>query len=160
MGKKYFQFYRVRNQMFILFLLLPGSITSFAQKKISTTATQSYTEVERGAADAPGSYKIIDNSFTGYNMDRYNNRPLYCYHMSAFVLTGDRPYIRLMNDPYIYGSLMIGVIRDGKGIWLHYFSDRTSMYRPGQMEWHLSDKSLQGINVVLEFVKLPPIVRA
>ncbi|HBE41239.1 MAG TPA: hypothetical protein DDW27_08555, partial [Bacteroidales bacterium] len=127
---------------------------SYGQRKNISATTSSYTEVERGPANTRGSYKVIDGSFTGYNMDRYNNRPLYCNHMHAFILTGDRPYIRFMNDPYIYGSLMIGVIRDGKGKWLHHFSERTSMYFPGKMEWHLNDQSMPGLNVVLEAVTM------
>ena len=146
--------YCIGNRIYIICLLFIISCQSYGQKKNVSGTTNSYTEVEQGAVDLPGSYKIINNSFAGHNLDRYNNRPLYCYHMPAFILTGDRPYIRLMNDPYIYGGFMIGVIRDGKGKWLHHFSDRTSMYRPGQMEWHLSDSTLQGINVTLEVVPM------
>jgi hypothetical protein len=154
MKKMFYQKYSIINQIFIINLLLLFSFLSYGQNKNKATTAKTYIEVERGTVDIPGSYIVLDNSFVGYNLDRYNNRPLYCHHMSAFILTGDRPYIRLMNDPYIYGSFMIGIIRNGKGIWLHHFSDRTSMYRPGQMEWHLSDKSLQGINVVLEAVTM------
>lgn len=108
----------------------------------------------RGNTVSSSSYIAKDGAFVGYNIDRYNNRPLYCYQMSAFVLAGDRPYVQLMNEPYIYGGLLIGVVRDGKGVWLHHFSDRISMYRPGQMEWNLKDSSLEGIEVALEVVPM------
>lgn len=145
---------RTWSKVFTIFSLLLFSFWSHGQKKNITGTASSYTEVERGSANITGSYKVIDGSFTGYNIDRYNNRPLYCNHMPAFILTGDRPYIRFMNDPYIYGSLMIGVLRDGKGKWLHHFSERTSKYLPGKMEWRLKDKSIPGINIILEAVTM------
>ena len=70
-----------KNKSFILCLVVFLSLLSYGQKKTGNNSSNSFIEVERGAADLSGSYKILDNSFAGYNIDRYNNRPLYCYHM-------------------------------------------------------------------------------
>jgi hypothetical protein len=99
-------------------------------------------------------YIVNNDAFIGHNADRYNNRPLYCNQMPAFIATGDRPHIRLMHKQVICGSFMIGIISDGKGRWLQHFSDRVSMYRPGQMEWHLNDTLFQSIKVILEVVPM------
>jgi len=84
-------------------------------------------------------YTVEGDAFVRHNGDRYCNRPLYCNHVFAIVLAGDKPYLQLGNQKDILGDMMFALVRNGHGTWLQNASDVTSKYRPGRMEWIIKD---------------------
>ncbi len=97
-------------------------------------------------------YSVDGDAFVRHNGDRYSNRPLYCNHIYAVVLAGDKPYSVLGSETNIMGNLMFALIRDGHGKWLQDASDITSKYRPGRMEWIVKDSSWSATTAHLEVV--------
>ncbi len=98
------------------------------------------------------SYTVEGDAFVRHNGERYCNRPLYCNHIYALALGGDKPFCVLGNDKTTQGGLMFALVRDGKGIWLQNASDVTSKYRPGRMEWIVKDAAWGATTVHLEEV--------
>ncbi len=119
---------------------------------VAQNAEQDVRNVARAGAE--GTYTVHGDAIVARNGPRYHNRPLYCNHMPAFVLAGDRPHLRLARDPYVYGCFMLAYLRDGKAVWLHEAQERSSFYRPGRMEWRISDPLCPGVQIVLETVPL------
>ena len=97
-------------------------------------------------------YTVEGDAFVRHNGDRYSNRPLYCNHLYAVVLAGDKPYSTLGHETNIFGNLMFALVRDGQGKWLQHASDITSRYRPGRMEWTVKDEAWGETVVHLEVV--------
>ncbi len=95
-------------------------------------------------------YSVINDAIVGKNLGTFNNRPLYVNNSDAFILAGDQPVARLAKDQYLYGTFMLGVIRDGKGKWLQHCDQVTSEYRPGRMLWKISDSSFKGLTIIME----------
>ena len=79
---------------------------------------------------------------------------LYCNQIPAVVVAGDRPLMRFGVGSILNGTFMIALERGDKAKWLHDFSDITSKYRPGRMEWILKDAAFEGTSITLEAV--PP----
>ncbi len=96
--------------------------------------------VDLGKMETPN-YTVDGDAFVGHNGQHYNNRPLYCSHIYAIVLSGDKPYCQVGDKKIIFGNMMFALVRDGKGKWLLDASDVTSKYRPGRMEWDVKDVS-------------------
>ena len=86
-------------------------------------------------------YTVEGDAFVKHNGDRYSNRPLYCNHIYAIALAGDKPTAMVGKMSNIYGNLMFAFVRGGHGVWLQNASDITSKYRPGRMEWTVGDQS-------------------
>ncbi|HBE43680.1 MAG TPA: hypothetical protein DDW27_21285 [Bacteroidales bacterium] len=99
-------------------------------------------------------YNVIDNAIVGKNIGTYNNRPLYVNNSDAFILTGDQPVSRLAKEQNLYGTFMLGIIRDGKGKWIHQFDQIISEYRPGRMLWKVSDSLYPGLNIIMEVLPM------
>jgi hypothetical protein len=97
-------------------------------------------------------YTVDGDAFTIHNGERYSNRPLYCNHIYAIVLAGDKPCAMVGKMANIYGNLMCALVRGGKGTWLQNASDITSTYRPGRMEWVVKDQAWGSTAVDLEIV--------
>ena len=97
-------------------------------------------------------YAVEGDAFVRHNGGRYSNRPLYCNHVYAIVLAGDKPTAMVGKMSNIYGNLMFALVRGGHGVWLQDASDVTSKYRPGRMEWTVSDQSWGATAVHLEVV--------
>lgn len=97
-------------------------------------------------------YTVEGDAFVGHNGANYCNRPLYCNHIPAVVLGGDKPYVMLGSNKTILGNLMFALVRDGKGAWFQNASDITSKYRPGRMEWIVKDASWGATTIHLEAV--------
>jgi hypothetical protein len=89
-----------------------------------------------------------------HNGGQSYNRPLYCSRIWPVVYAGDKPQLLGLDWAGGFGRLNIGLIRQGKGIWLHDFQDITARYRPGLMEWLLRDEQLAGLTLTLEAVTL------
>ncbi len=97
-------------------------------------------------------YTVEGDAFVIHNGKRYSNRPLYCNHIYAIVLAGDKPSVMVGKQLNILGNLMFGLVRNGKGTWLQNASDITSKYRPGRMEWIVKDAAWGATTVHLEVV--------
>ena len=111
-------------------------------------------QAQEAPAKSSTHYSISGDAVTRLNGDRFNNRPLYCLHQPAFAMGGDRPLVSLANNPLITGTFMAAVVRDGKGRWFHQFTETRMLYRPGRLEWQLSDPSLPGLTATLELVTM------
>ena len=111
----------------ILFtLFLAGTFSSYAQSSCYKTE-----------------YGVENEWITGHNIDRYNNRPLYINNTNAFVLTGDKPLMRLAKDSKLYGTLVMTVEREGIKKAICDFDTINSFYAMGQMKWELADESIK-----------------
>ena len=78
------------------------------------------------------------------NGDRWDNRPLYCHERMAIVYGGEMPSLKGR-----MGTLYGGIERAGKRLPFHHFAERVMRYRPGRIEWELSDPSLPGLKARL-----------
>lgn len=83
------------------------------------------------------------------NGTRWDNRPLYCNERFSVVWTGEMPSLKGE-----MGVLHAGIERDGLRLPLQQFADRVMRYRPGRMEWELTDPRLAGLKVRLMAVTL------
>lgn len=99
-------------------------------------------------------YSVIGDAITGTNTGSYNNRPLYVNNSNAFILTGDQPVAKLAKEQNLYGTFLLGIIRDGNGKWVHQFDQIISEYRPGRMLWKLSDSSYHDLKIILEILPM------
>ncbi len=117
----------------ILFtLFLTGTFSSYAQSSCYKTE-----------------YGVENEWITGHNIDRYNNRPLYINNTNAFVLTGDKPLMRLAKDSKLYGTLVMTVEREGIKKAICDFDTINSFYAMGQMKWELADESIKGGKIII-----------
>ncbi len=99
-------------------------------------------------------YTVEGEAFVRHNGERFNNRPLYCNQIPAVVVAGDRPLVRFGGGTVLNGTFMIAFARGDKAKWVQDFSDITSKYRPGRMEWVLKDAAFGATRITLEAV--PP----
>jgi hypothetical protein len=95
-------------------------------------------------------YTVDGDAFVRHNGERYNNRPLYCNQIPAIVVAGDKPLVRFGSGSMLNGTFIIALERGDKSKWLHDFSDITSKYRPGRMEWIIKDTAYGATSVTLE----------
>jgi hypothetical protein len=95
-------------------------------------------------------YTVQGDGFVRHNGDRYSNRPLYCNHIYAIVLAGDKPLCQVGNMGNILGDLMFALVRNGQGKWVQDASDITSTYRPGRMEWAVKDAGWGDTSIFVE----------
>ncbi len=103
-------------------------------------------------------YHADGHEIVGRNRAHFNNRPLYCrLNTDGAVLTGDRPIVRLIAKPYLYGALTVAVTRGGRAAWLHEWTEVESRYRCGLMTWHCSDPALPGVKVTFTVVPLTEV---
>jgi len=85
-----------------------------------------------------------DDAIVVRNGTVWDNRPLYCNGRYAFVMSGEMPSL---TGPM--GTLYVGVRRGKKTVLLHQFAERVARYRPGRMEWEMTDSRLPGLTVRL-----------
>jgi len=97
-------------------------------------------------------YTVEGDTFIRHNGDRYCNRPLYCNHIYAVALGGDKPYAMVGDKKSLLGNLMFALVRQNRGTWLQNASDVTSTYRPGRMEWQIKDSPWGATVIHLEVV--------
>ena len=127
---------------FALLLTLNAPYNSFGQVKEVT----------------PTKYRASNQTIIGDNLMSYNNRPLYCNNTDAFILTGDEPFIRFAQTPYVYGSFLLGIIRDNKLKWVTECSNIQSIYKGGMMEWVITDLTFDYLKIKLSVVPMAEIV--
>ena len=94
-------------------------------------------------------YQTDGEWIKGYNLDRYNNRPLYINNGNGFILTGDKPLIRLLLNDKLLGNLIISIRKGEEIVNLFDFDRIISLYAPGQMKWELNDSRLKNCNLTL-----------
>lgn len=100
-------------------------------------------------------YSAEDREIVGHNRTCFNNRPLYCQPgTDGVVLAGDRPFLRLLANPYVLGGFSAAIVRDGAGKWFHEYSQVESRYHCGRMSWRISDSALVGVSVTLDAVPM------
>ncbi len=107
-----------------------------------------------GGESSPTAYRAEDGAIVQRNGQRFCNRPLYCPNSMGFVMAGDRPFARLINNNYFGGSLMVAVVRGGKGKWLHQCADVAARYRADRMEWIVTDPMFAGMSASFTVVPL------
>jgi hypothetical protein len=71
---------------------------------------------------------------------RWNNRPLYCNARQMVFMVGEMPGV---SGPL--GTIQGGVKRGETSLKFEEFSQRVMRYRPGRMEWELSDPKFEGL---------------
>jgi hypothetical protein len=99
-------------------------------------------------------YSADDREIIGRNRTCFNNRPLYCQpHDTGFVLTGDRPLVRLIGG-FQAGVWTCAIVRDGAGVWFHDCAEVESRYRCGRMAWRVSDPAVPGVETLVEVLPL------
>jgi len=74
----------------------------------------------------------------------WDNRPLYCNGRQAFVWAGELPSLNGSA-----GRLYVGIGRGKTRLMLHQFAEQVARYRPGRMEWEMTDQRLPGLTVRL-----------
>ena len=100
-------------------------------------------------------YTAEKRKIVGRNRMCFNNRPLYCERLTeGVVLAGDRPFVRLIAKPYVYGWFSVAIVRGDVGKWFHEYSEVESRYKCGRMTWRIMDSTLPDVRVVLDVVPL------
>lgn len=124
-----------------------GSVWAFQTRwpsvpfRSTDRATTRYTPTDSG-------------TIRGHNGRYFGNRPLYGDNRPSLVLVGDKPVLRFLDKSFPGGTLMLAILRNGKGTWLHNFTDITSDYQAGGMRWTLRDASLAELTIWLDAVPL------
>ena len=99
-------------------------------------------------------YSVENGGIVGKSTGRYNNRPIYLNNSDAFILTGDQPIARMAQGEFLYGTFMLGIERDGKAKWVQQCNDILSAYKPGRMNWEITDTSFPGLKIILEILPM------
>jgi len=94
-------------------------------------------------------YAAEGREIVGRNRSCFNNRPLYCQPQeTGFVLTGDRPLVRLIGG-FQAGVWTGAIVRAGAGKWFHECAEVESRYRCGRMAWRVSDPAHEPLRIAL-----------
>jgi hypothetical protein len=100
-------------------------------------------------------YGAEGGDIVGRNGSHFNNRPLYGpANEGGAVLAGDRPFVRLIAHPFLYGAFAAGIVRCGAGRWFHEYASVEARYRCGRMTWRLEDPGLPGVSAELAVAPL------
>ena len=62
-------------------------------------------------------------------------------HNGVWVLGGDRCFAQIASGTTLHGSLLIALVRQGKGTWLHHSApgiNVSALYQTGHMSWNIS----------------------
>jgi hypothetical protein len=78
------------------------------------------------------------------NGTRWDNRPLYCHERFTLIKAGEQPGL---SGPM--GLMYVAVARGETKLLLHQFQNRVARYRPGRMEWEMTDARLPGLKARL-----------
>jgi len=99
-------------------------------------------------------YEAEADDIVGRNGSLFNNRPLYGPAPDrGVVLGGDRPFLRLLNDRFVAGSLALGLIRHDTSAWMHDFTSIEMRYHGGRLTWIAADPRFPG--ATLQLTALP-----
>lgn len=89
-------------------------------------------------------YQPEGDAIIGRNGTRWDNRPLYCNGREMVVYAGEMPGLSCK-----LGKLRVAVQRGAVHLQLDQFGERVMRYRPGRMEWEVSDPQLPGLSVTM-----------
>src|SRR5258708_29033675 len=119
-------------------------------------ATRDSKDVPATRATAQPRYSVEGDAIVGRGPTRYfGNRPLYLNNGNSFVMAGDRPLIRYVQDHYMFGTFMISFVRgDAPSRWLHFADDIVSAYEAGRMTWLVRDRGFAGATISLSAVPM------
>jgi hypothetical protein len=119
-------------------------------------ATPDPKDVPPARPTAQPRYSVEGDAIVACDATRYfGNRPLYVNNGNSFVLTGDRPLIRYVQDHYMFGTFMISLVRGDKpSRWLHFADDIVSRYQAGRTTWLVRDPTFAGATVSLSAVPM------
>jgi hypothetical protein len=78
------------------------------------------------------------------NGSRWYNRPLYCNARATVIFGGEMPGLGGQ-----LGTLQAAVSDGATILGFHEFANRVMRYRPGRLEWDLSDPKFPGLNLVM-----------
>lgn len=99
-------------------------------------------------------HEARDGSIVARDGRSFNNRPLYCANTGAFVLAGDRPFIRCAEGRRIHGCFLAAIVRGERSHWLHESTGLVSSYRAGRMSWEIRDPAWDGLELKLDVLPL------
>ena len=85
------------------------------------------------------------------NGTRWDNRPLYCNQRMLVILAGEMP--RLSSPGW--ARCTAGVVRGDVRVQLHEFGLRVMRYRPGRIEWELTDPRFPGLTITMTATTAP-----
>jgi len=88
---------------------------------------------------AQNRYVLENGWIKGYNMPRFNNRPIYLNNSNAFILAGDKPVFRFAKDSVLYGTFFLTYKHNKEEKPLYSFDEIQSFYKCGQMKWIVKD---------------------
>jgi len=98
-----------------------------------------------GAPVLPGlTYHPDGDAIVIRNGTRWDNRPLYCNQRQMVVNAGEMPGLS-----GALGTLRVAVRRGDVQRQLDQCGERVARYRPGRMEWEVSDPKLPGLTVTM-----------
>lgn len=131
--------------------LLVSAVPALTQTLVATEALQPN---RAGALDRPIRYRPDGDAFVIENgMERFN-RPLYGGNTAFRVDGGDRPEF-VLYLPGRGGNLRFAVqASDGTRWWLHNAKSITTRYRPGELDYRITDPRLAGGEITLILVAL------
>jgi hypothetical protein len=110
------------------------TLITLATLLLAATVHAEAVETLPGLVYAPEGDAIVIHNGTVWG-----NRPLYCNARHSVVLAGEMPSL---SGPM--GSLYVGIGRGAARVLLQQFSRRVARYRPGRMEWEMSDPRFPG----------------
>lgn len=128
-------------------------VLSFVLVVFCFLAQSAHARDNSGSSDS-ARYQIEDGWIVGHNLPRYNNRPLYLRESRAFILTGDRPIVRMAKDSRLYGTVYFTFERQGKRLPFDKFSEIKSSFRADEARWEMEDSSFPGTRVFLSLLPL------
>jgi len=119
-------------------------------------ASKDSRDVPATRATAQPRYSVEGDAIVGRGSTRYfGNRPLYVNNRNSFVMAGDRPLIRYVQDHYMFGTFMVSFVRgDAPSRWLHFADDIVSAYEAGRMTWLVRDRAFAGATISLSAVPM------
>ncbi|MHA6723931.1 DUF4450 domain-containing protein [Sphingomonas sp. RS2018] len=131
--------------------LLAPAVAAPAQTLVATEAVRPNL---KGATDRPIRYRPDGDAFVIENGTERFNRPLYGGNTAFRVDGGDRPEF-VLYLPGRGGNLRFAVrSADGSVWWLHDAKSITARYRPGELDYRISDPRLGGGTITLTLVAL------
>ena len=140
----------MKLQTLSLFLLLAAAYAAPANAQLYTASTS-----DRTAAGAMRSlrYRPDGTDFVIENGDRKFTRALYGSNTGFRLETGDVPEFALYM-PRMGGNLTLGILRDGKSLWLNDAAHIECRYSAGSRIYTITDPLLGGGEIVVTALAL------
>ena len=112
---------------------------------VSPMAVTVQANITDGTCVLPGLiYHPEGEAIVVRNGTRWDNRPLYGNGREMVVRAGEMPGVSCE-----LGKLRVSVQRCGVCLQLDQFGERLARYRPGRMEWDVSDPQFPGLTVTM-----------